>query len=270
MYVKVEVVWQIDQNKRRPLMDTMLKALDVVETDLQMQPAHNFFFPFISINFLPTPSTMKFTSLALLAVTCSTVTAFAPAVFGVTRTLATTSLNAEIRGPTEKSETLRFGWDGTQARGGAVENAAPARMLEDIRAAGETIPSECEVFNANVEMDAENLKFEDVIEIIDQHYESQLLEFKNGDIVNKQGENEGSAKLLSYAALSQMDKETTLKLWGQYYREVLKNPDGNDHQNIRNFMKYGWEGVPFENGIALTRKAVGDTEWDEFAESWIP
>lgn len=32
----------------------------------------------------------------------------------------------------------------------------------------------------------------------------------------------------------------------------------------------GWEGVPFENGIALTRKNVGENEWDAFAESWIP
>jgi hypothetical protein len=67
-----------------------------------------------------------------------------------------------------------------------------------------------------------------------------------------------------------MDKDTTLKLFGQYYREVLADPDGDSHQNIRNFMKYGWDGVPFENGIALTRKNVGDGEWDEFAESWIP
>jgi len=35
-------------------------------------------------------------------------------------------------------------------------------------------------------------------------------------------------------------------------------------------MKYGWEGVPFENGIALTRKNTGEGEWDEYAESWIP
>jgi len=35
-------------------------------------------------------------------------------------------------------------------------------------------------------------------------------------------------------------------------------------------MKYGWEGVPFENGIALTKKAVGDSEWDWDAESWMP
>lgn len=143
-------------------------------------------------------------------------------------------------------------------------------MLDEIRAAGETIPDECEVFNANLEMDGSDIMFADVIEMIDRNYETGLLEFKNGDILNKQGENEGSAKVLSYAALSNLDKETTLKLWGEYYRDVVKNPDGDDHQNIRNFMKNGWEGVPFENGIALTKKAAGETEWDAFAESWIP
>jgi hypothetical protein len=35
-------------------------------------------------------------------------------------------------------------------------------------------------------------------------------------------------------------------------------------------MKYGWEGVPFENGVALTKKNVGDSEWDWHSESWIP
>lgn len=29
-------------------------------------------------------------------------------------------------------------------------------------------------------------------------------------------------------------------------------------------------GVPFENGIALTRKNSGEGDWDAFAESWIP
>lgn len=151
-----------------------------------------------------------------------------------------------------------------------MEDAKPARMLDEIRAAGETIPSDCEVFNANVEMSGDDIMFEDVIEMIDQHYENQLLQFKNGDIENLPGENEGSAKILSYAALSNLDKESTLKLWGQFYREVKNDPDGDSHQNIRQFMKYGWEGVPFENGIALTRKNSGEGEWDAFAESWMP
>ena len=60
------------------------------------------------------------------------------------------------------------------------------------------------------------------------------------------------------------------KLWGQYYRDVLATPDKTDHQNIRNFIKYGWEGVDFSNGIALTKKCVGDGGWDWDAESFIP
>lgn len=210
---------------------------------------------------------MKFiTSTLLLACAIAGTSAFAPSLSG----RPALALNANIRDKTDKAKDLAFGWDGETALGGAVEVAKPTRMLDEIREAGETVPSECEVFNANVEMDADDLKFQEVMELIDTHYESGLIEFKNGDIVNKPGENEGSAKLLSYAALSEFDKETTLKLWGQYYREVLADPDGDSHQNIRNFMKTGWEGVPFENGIALTRKNVGEGDWDEFAESWIP
>ena len=47
---------------------------------------------------------------------------------------------------------------------------------------------------------------------LQQQWPNTIVEFKNGDIVNKQGENEGSAMVLSYAALSEMDKDTTLKV----------------------------------------------------------
>jgi hypothetical protein len=154
---------------------------------------------------------MKFSAVASIALVAAPLaSAFAAIPFGAAR--ASTSLNAEIRKPTDKAENLRWGWDGTTALGGAVEKAAPARMLDQIRAAGETVPPDCEVFNANVEMSADDLKMEEVIEIIDTYYETGLIEWKNGDMLNKQGENEGSAKLLSYAALSEMDKETTLKV----------------------------------------------------------
>lgn len=184
---------------------------------------------------------MKFaTSALVLASAIAATSAFAPACSSGRPAM---DLAANIRGKTDKAEELAFGWDGTTALGGAVEDAQPTRMLSDIRAANEGVPPECEVFNANVEMDADDLKFEEVMDMIDTHFESGLIEFKNGDIVNKPGENEGSAKLLSYAALSDFDKETTLKLWGQYYREVLADPDGDSHQNIRNFMKTGWDGT---------------------------
>ena len=54
-------------------------------------------------------------------------------------------LSAEIRPPTPKADNLAFGWDGTTAKGGAVDDSKPSRMLEEILATGETIPSEIEV-----------------------------------------------------------------------------------------------------------------------------
>jgi len=191
--------------------------------------------------------------------------------FGTT-TINNNRLSTEfLAHPGERAKELRWGWDGTTALGGAVEVARPARLLEDIRASGESIPTDCGVFNANLEMSGgDSLTFDEVIALIDKYYESGLIEFKNGDMVNPAGTNEGSAKILSYAALSDLDKASTLKLWGQFYREVVADPNGESHQNIRNFMKYGWDGVSFDNGIALTKKNVGDSEWDWDAESWIP
>jgi len=215
--------------------------------------------------------------LALLALSATSAAAFVvqPSARVVTSLNAEEEkekfapLAAEIRGPTDKNQVLEFGWDGTTALGGAVDDSQPARFLDAIREAGETQSEACDLFNANLEMSGDDLMFQEFIDMCDEQYEDGLIEFKNGDIVNKPNENHGSAKVLSYAALADFDKETTLKLWGQYYRDVKATPDGDDHQNIRNFMKYGWDGVDFYAGIALTKK-VGTDGWDWDAESFIP
>ena len=82
-------------------------------------------------------------------------------------------------------------------------------------------------------------------------------------------ENVGSCKLLSIAAIAELSKDDTLKLWAQYYRDVLATPDSTDHINIRTFMAQGWDGVKFDNGIGLTKKASTDG-WDWDSESFIP
>ena len=45
-----------------------------------------------------------------------------------------------------------------------------------------------------------------------------------------------------------------------YYRkDVLEDPDGDSHANIRAFMKGGWDSVKFPKGLALAPKAkLGD------------
>ena len=102
------------------------------------------------------------------------------------------------------------------------------------------------------------IEFDDVINTIDEHYSYSATRFSNGTgdsrIINEAGTNEGSCKIFSFAKLHSLNEEQTLNCFGKYYREdVLNNPDGSDHGNIRNFMVSGWDGIEFE-GEALTAK----------------
>lgn len=99
----------------------------------------------------------------------------------------------------------------------------------------------------------ENIDFKKVIAFIDENYDFTPTKFTNGNTVNEANENNGSCKVFSFAKLLDLSKDETLNLFGAFYREdVLKNPDGNDHQNIRNFMEFGWDGISFE-GEALSK-----------------
>lgn len=105
-----------------------------------------------------------------------------------------------------------------------------------------------------LEKSAGEISFKEVITFIDAHYDFTPTQFTNGNTVNEANQNNGSCKVFSFAQLNGLSKQETLDLFGEFYREdVLKNPAGTDHQNIRNFMEYGWEGVAFE-GKALERK----------------
>jgi len=100
----------------------------------------------------------------------------------------------------------------------------------------------------------QTIQFKEVIAYIDENYDFTPTSFKNGNTINEAGQNNGSCKVFSFAKLQGLSKEQTLPLFGEFYREdVLKNPDGTDHQNIRNFMQHGWEGISFE-GEALKEK----------------
>lgn len=100
----------------------------------------------------------------------------------------------------------------------------------------------------------ESVSFDDTMAAIAAHYEFTPAAFINGDLRNEAGQNSGSCKLFAFALLNKLSKEQTLACFGAYYRDdVLKNPQGSDHQNIRNFMKYGWEGVKYDN-MPLTAK----------------
>lgn len=105
-----------------------------------------------------------------------------------------------------------------------------------------------------LEKSAGDIQFKDVIAFIDEHYDFAPTKFKNGNTINEADENNGSCKVFSFAKLNALSKEETLALFGDFYRtDVLQNPDGDDHQNVRNFIEFGWDGISFE-GEALKRK----------------
>ena len=96
------------------------------------------------------------------------------------------------------------------------------------------------------------VRFDETIAIIHENYEYQPAEFHNGLkdelLVNKAGTNEGSCKIFAFAQLNQLTQEQTLNLFGDYYQlDVLNNPQGIDHQNIRHFFHFGWAGISFKS-----------------------
>lgn len=100
----------------------------------------------------------------------------------------------------------------------------------------------------------QEVAFTDTMAIVEALYDFTQTAFKNGDLHNEAGQNSGSCKLFSFAKLQNFSIEQTLACFGDFYRkDVLENPDATNHQNIRNFMKTGWEGISFE-GTALTEK----------------
>ncbi len=98
----------------------------------------------------------------------------------------------------------------------------------------------------------DSIAFDQVMAVINEHYAYTPTRFTNGEVVNEAGSNEGSCKIFYFAQLNALSETETLALFGAYYREdVLGNPAGDDHGNIRNFILDGWLGITFD-GVALT------------------
>ena len=105
----------------------------------------------------------------------------------------------------------------------------------------------------------QKVSFDQTMAIINKHYDYTPTSFTNGlgqnSANNAAGTNEGSCKIFAFAQLNQLDQQQTLKLFGDFYhQDVLNDPKGSSHQNIRNFMQYGWEGIQFNSENTLRLK----------------
>mmetsp|Transcript_19733 Transcript_19733/g.19842 ORF Transcript_19733/g.19842 Transcript_19733/m.19842 type:complete len:214 (+) Transcript_19733:106-747(+) len=155
----------------------------------------------------------------------------------------------------------------------------PGNSLADPRA----VPASAKEFAEKVKSGAE-VTLKETLDMIDKNYEYVAVSFSNGDITNEPNENTGSAKIFSFGLMTRMDEKAVLSLFGEVYRNL--DPNGSDHQNIRNFQKYGWSKIVFGNGLAIMSKlqAYDDTEsamgtqsvieadsgWDVDSDSWMP
>jgi len=96
------------------------------------------------------------------------------------------------------------------------------------------------------------VEFDQVIAVIENDYDYTPTQFYNGigkdELVNEAGSNEGSCKIFAFADINDLNEAQTLSCFGKYYRQdVLLNLAGTDHANIRNFMKFGWQGIHFDS-----------------------
>jgi len=113
-----------------------------------------------------------------------------------------------------------------------------------------------ETFIAKIKEDRP-IAFKETIGIIGQHYDYRPTRFINGldddRVVNEPGCNEGSCKIFYFGRLHELSEKETLALFGEHYAEVLSNPSGESHKNIKTFMRWGWRGIAFD-GEALVRR----------------
>ena len=97
-------------------------------------------------------------------------------------------------------------------------------------------------FKKKIKTKSKTIDFQETIQLIESNYTFTPTTFVNGSIKNEAGNNSGSCKVFAFAKLEGLTKEETLACFGQYYTDVRNKPNGEDHQNIRNFIKTGFKG----------------------------
>lgn len=97
------------------------------------------------------------------------------------------------------------------------------------------------------------MDFDELMVLIDENFNYTPASFINGDLQNSVNENQGSAKLFCFGAIHQLTQLEVLHCFGEHYQSVLNNPQGDSHQNIRNFIIYGWEGLKFDSPVLIKK-----------------
>lgn len=109
-------------------------------------------------------------------------------------------------------------------------------------------------------LDAGRNDFEDTLALIERYFEYSASGFHNGPLYNGPEENQGSCKLLALGQFCNLTEAQTLSCFGRHYRQVLDDPAGTSHGNIRQFMATGWSGIRFDQTPLRPRSALSPDE----------
>jgi hypothetical protein len=109
-------------------------------------------------------------------------------------------------------------------------------------------------------IDAGHGQFADTLDLVSQAFDYQPTGFHNGPLFNPAGENEGACQVFSLAQYCNLNEADTLRLFAEHYRQVLGDPAGESHGNIRQFVATGWSGVRFDHPALRKRPATGREE----------
>lgn len=109
-------------------------------------------------------------------------------------------------------------------------------------------------------LDAGRSDFEDTLALIERYFEYTASEFHNGPLHNGTDQNQGSCKLFALGQFCNLTESQTLSCFGRHYRQVLDDPAGTSHGNIRQFMATGWSGIRFDQMPLRLRGTITQDE----------
>lgn len=89
----------------------------------------------------------------------------------------------------------------------------------------------------------QTVMLDEALAAIDDAYEFTPVAFANGPLRNPVGDKVRSCAIYALGRLHNLTVPETLACFGEHYREVLADPQGDAHMTIRVFMQIGWDGV---------------------------
>ncbi|MDR1027138.1 MAG: HopJ type III effector protein [Rickettsiales bacterium] len=102
--------------------------------------------------------------------------------------------------------------------------------------------------------------FQQVLSVIDKNYDYTPTQFAVTDgwgDTNGLDQNQGAGRVLAFAKERRLDEEAALQLFAEHYQNVVDNPNGDNHKNIRLLAAHGLNQVHFANR-PLRKKADAD------------